>query len=121
MISCTEFIPLYSELFKYLEDIGGHDEVVRYRSIYQIHTLQTFSEKKLQVKASAVAGSIGQKLSTRKPVISIWSWMKRKARSVLICVIVLQEEDLMNLNIWSRIMTIADIVITTVLLWKLLD
>lgn len=30
MISCTEFIPLYSELFKYLEDLGGHDEVVRY-------------------------------------------------------------------------------------------
>jgi len=30
MISCTEFIPLYSELFKYLEDLGGHDEVLRY-------------------------------------------------------------------------------------------
>ncbi len=30
MVSCTEFIPLYSELFKYLEDIGGHNEVVRY-------------------------------------------------------------------------------------------
>lgn len=30
MISCTEFIPLYSELFKYLEDLGGHDEVMRY-------------------------------------------------------------------------------------------
>lgn len=30
MVSCTEFIPLYSELFKYLEDLGGHDEVVRY-------------------------------------------------------------------------------------------
>ncbi len=31
MISCTEFIPLYSELFKYLEEKkGGHDEVVRY-------------------------------------------------------------------------------------------
>ena len=30
MISCTEFIPVYSELFKYLEDKGGHDEVVRY-------------------------------------------------------------------------------------------
>lgn len=30
MISCTEFIPVYSELFKYLEEKGGHDEVVRY-------------------------------------------------------------------------------------------
>lgn len=30
MISCTEFIPLYSELFKYLNDVGGHDEVLRY-------------------------------------------------------------------------------------------
>ena len=30
MISCTEFIPLYSEFFKYLESIGGHDEVMKY-------------------------------------------------------------------------------------------
>jgi len=30
MISCTEFIPAYSELFKYLEEKGGHDEVLRY-------------------------------------------------------------------------------------------
>ena len=30
MISCTEFIPLYSEFFKYLEAQGGHDEVVKY-------------------------------------------------------------------------------------------
>lgn len=30
MISCTEFIPLYSELFKYLEKIGGKREVEKY-------------------------------------------------------------------------------------------
>lgn len=30
MISCTEFIPLYSELFQYLEELGGHEEVVRH-------------------------------------------------------------------------------------------
>ncbi len=30
MISCTEFIPLYSELFKYLEDKVGHGAVVKY-------------------------------------------------------------------------------------------
>ncbi len=30
MISCTQFIPAYSELFKYLEELGGHDEVVNY-------------------------------------------------------------------------------------------
>ncbi|MBE6548627.1 MAG: hypothetical protein E7667_07130 [Ruminococcaceae bacterium] len=30
MISCTEFIPLYSEFFKYLEARGGHDEVYNY-------------------------------------------------------------------------------------------
>lgn len=30
MISCTEFIPLYSEFFKYLEKIGGHDAVMEY-------------------------------------------------------------------------------------------
>ena len=30
MISCTEFIPLYSEFFKYLERKGGHDAVMEY-------------------------------------------------------------------------------------------
>lgn len=30
MISCTEFIPLYSEFFKYLEKAGGHDAVLKY-------------------------------------------------------------------------------------------
>ncbi len=30
MISCTDFIPAYSELFKCLEKHGGHDEVVRF-------------------------------------------------------------------------------------------
>ena len=30
MISCTEFIPLYSEFFKYLEAKGGHDAVLEY-------------------------------------------------------------------------------------------
>ncbi len=30
MISCTEFIPAYSEFFRYLEERGGRDEVVRF-------------------------------------------------------------------------------------------
>ena len=30
MLSCTNFIPLYSELFKYIEDKADHDAVVRY-------------------------------------------------------------------------------------------
>lgn len=30
MLSCTEFIPLYSELFKYLDKKEGKDGVVRY-------------------------------------------------------------------------------------------
>ena len=30
MISCTQFIPLYSEFFKYLEKRGGHDAVMEY-------------------------------------------------------------------------------------------
>lgn len=30
MLSCTEFIPAYSELFKYIEEKAGHDAVVRY-------------------------------------------------------------------------------------------
>lgn len=38
MISCTEFIPLYSEFFKYLENKGGHDLVMQ----YWIHISDTF-------------------------------------------------------------------------------
>ena len=38
MISCTEFIPLYSEFFKYLEKRGGHDAVMD----YWIHISDTF-------------------------------------------------------------------------------
>lgn len=30
MISCTEFVPLYSELFQYIEDREGKDGVVKY-------------------------------------------------------------------------------------------
>ena len=30
MISCTEFIPAYSELFKYIEDIDSYDAVKAY-------------------------------------------------------------------------------------------
>ena len=30
MVSCTEFMPLYSELFKYLETKGGKEEVIKY-------------------------------------------------------------------------------------------
>ena len=30
MVSCTEFIPLYSELFKFLEKKGGKEEVLKY-------------------------------------------------------------------------------------------
>jgi len=30
MISCTEFIPAYSELYRYLEDLGGADAVMDY-------------------------------------------------------------------------------------------
>jgi hypothetical protein len=30
VLSCTEFIPLYSELFKYIEDKADHAAVVRY-------------------------------------------------------------------------------------------
>lgn len=30
MVSCTEFIPLYSELFKFIEEKSNHDAVVKY-------------------------------------------------------------------------------------------
>lgn len=39
MISCTEFIPLYSDFFKYLDSIGGHSEVEKYWEYVSDHRL----------------------------------------------------------------------------------
>lgn len=39
MISCTEFIPLYSEFFKFLEEKGGHDAVVKYWLYISDHSI----------------------------------------------------------------------------------
>jgi len=39
MISCTEFIPAYSILFEYLDDIGGHDAVVEYWKYIADHSI----------------------------------------------------------------------------------
>lgn len=49
MISCTEFIPAYSELFKYLEKIGGRKAVVdfwEYLSDNFLTNLKSLVEKK---------------------------------------------------------------------------
>ena len=43
MISCTEFIPAYSELFKFLEKKGGYDEVMK----YWLYISDTYVEKLL--------------------------------------------------------------------------
>ena len=39
MISCTEFVPLYSDFFKYMDRIGGHEEVEKYWAYVQEHRL----------------------------------------------------------------------------------
>ena len=39
MISCTEFIPAYSELFKYLHKKGGKEAVLRYWEVLSDHYL----------------------------------------------------------------------------------
>ena len=39
MISCTEFIPLYSDFFKHLDSIGGHSEVEKYWAYVSDHRL----------------------------------------------------------------------------------
>ncbi len=44
MISCKEFIPAYSELFRYLEDRGGHDEVVRFWEYLSDHFLHNLHD-----------------------------------------------------------------------------
>lgn len=39
MISCTEFVPLYSDFFTYLDDFGGHAEVEKYWAYVSEHRL----------------------------------------------------------------------------------
>ncbi len=53
MISCTEFIPAYSEGFKYIENIGGREELERFwselRERYFTNTLsKLIAEKGLE-------------------------------------------------------------------------
>ena len=54
MISCTEFIPLYSEFFKYLERRGGHDAVME----YWIHISDTVIEVYSRMTDAATAHSL---------------------------------------------------------------
>mgnify|MGYP001024512613 FL=1 len=44
MIPCTQFIPAYSELFRYLEERGGHEEVVRFWEYLSDHFLGNLRE-----------------------------------------------------------------------------
>ncbi len=44
MISCTEFIPAYSELFRYLEERGGPEEVQRFWEHLSDHFLDNLRE-----------------------------------------------------------------------------
>jgi hypothetical protein len=44
VISCTEFIPAYSELFRYLEERGGPDEVMRFWEYLSDNFLQNLHD-----------------------------------------------------------------------------
>ena len=62
MISCTEFIPLYSEFFKYLEAKGGADAVMKYWhhiSDYSIGDLT--NPNSLAYKCEKLGGFLGAK------------------------------------------------------------
>ena len=76
MVSCTEFIPFYSEFFKYLEDKNGKEEVIRYWEFIS----DTFVKELLGEKvnwALKVAMNIGQNLLMKKRVVLRWFWMKK--------------------------------------------
>lgn len=53
MISCTEFIPAYSELFKFLEKKGGYDEVLRYWNYISDTYVETLLGELIDQKAMA--------------------------------------------------------------------
>lgn len=54
MISCTQFIPAYSELFTFLEDQGGYEAVLTYWR----HVSDTYVEPRLgeSIKANGISG-----------------------------------------------------------------
>ena len=60
MISCTEFIPLYSEFFKFLEKRGGHDAVLDYwKHISKVSTGNKSNPNSLASKCEALGGFEG--------------------------------------------------------------
>ena len=78
MISCTEFIPLYSELFKYLEELGGHDEVVRYWE----HISDTY-----------VAGHLGEEVK-ENGIRGCWNyWSKSLSEEACDVKMILDEDE----------------------------
>lgn len=48
MVSCTEFIPFYSELFKYLEQLNGKKEVIKYWEYISDTFVQDLLGKKVE-------------------------------------------------------------------------
>ena len=66
MISCTEFIPLYSELFRFLEEKGGYDAVMDYwyfissQGIFDLEYFKRFLDEvdKAGIKTHIMAGII---------------------------------------------------------------
>ena len=54
MVSCTEFIPLYSELFKFLEKKGGKEAVIKYWEVIS----DRYVEPRLgeEIKAAGLKG-----------------------------------------------------------------
>ena len=60
MISCTEFIPAYSEGFKFLESIGGREEVEKFWSELSDRYLKDSLTKLVAEKDWKAATSTGR-------------------------------------------------------------
>ena len=73
MISCTEFIPLYSEFFKYLEAHGGENAVMD----YWIHISDTSIGDK--TNPNSLASKFGDKI-----VIPMWENAVNRNMSFLV-------------------------------------
>lgn len=53
MISCTEFIPAYSELFKYIEEKGGKEDVLEF---WEYLSRNYLTDLKEYVRENGIAG-----------------------------------------------------------------
>ena len=111
MISCTEFIPAYSELFKFLESKGGKRrlclEYWEYLSDTGLDNLRDQAEK---IGLEGCFNYWSRTLNEEAADFTMTLNALTNQNSRLKCITALPKADWLNISIWNRITTTACIV-----------